>query len=106
MSAEENKVIVRRFGQVWGKGSMAAVGELADGNLSVYYPFLGEPIRGPTYIQDRTAKISTRVVSSRDTVPGIHVIRISPLGRISRAPAKKRGGEIPEAATDRAVNGS
>jgi steroid delta-isomerase-like uncharacterized protein len=47
MSTEENKAIVRRFGQVWGKGSLAMVDELADPNLSVYYPVLGEPIRGP-----------------------------------------------------------
>src|SRR5215472_17533146 len=47
MSTEENKAIVRRFGQVWGKGSLAAIDEFADPNLSVYYPVLKEPIRGP-----------------------------------------------------------
>jgi len=47
MSTEENKAIVRRFGQVWGKGSLAAIDEFADPNLSVYYPVLPEPIRGP-----------------------------------------------------------
>ncbi len=47
MSAQENKAIVRRFGHVWGKESLATVDELADAHLSVHYPVLGEPIRGP-----------------------------------------------------------
>jgi hypothetical protein len=47
MSTEDNKTVVRRFGQVWGKGSLAAADELADPALTVHYPVLGEPIRGP-----------------------------------------------------------
>ena len=47
VSTDENKAIVRRFGQVWGKGSLAMVDEFADPDLSVHYPVLGEPIRGP-----------------------------------------------------------
>lgn len=47
MSAEENKAIIRRFGQLWGKESLAAIDELADPALSVYYPTLGETIHGP-----------------------------------------------------------
>jgi ketosteroid isomerase-like protein len=47
MSAEENRAIIRRFGQVWGKGSLAPVDELADPALSVHYPTLGETLHGP-----------------------------------------------------------
>src|SRR5207248_2794830 len=47
MSAEENKVIARRFIQVWGQGSLDTLDELAASNFSVYYPVLNEPIYGP-----------------------------------------------------------
>jgi steroid delta-isomerase-like uncharacterized protein len=46
VSIDENKAIIRRFGQVWGRGSLATVDEFADPSFSVYYPLLGEPIRG------------------------------------------------------------
>jgi len=47
MTAEENKTIIRRFGQLWGKENLSAIDELADPALSVYYPTLGETIHGP-----------------------------------------------------------
>src|SRR5437868_2420168 len=47
MSTEENKAIVRRFVQVWGKGSLNTVDELAAPNLSVSYPLLPETVHGP-----------------------------------------------------------
>ncbi|HJT55201.1 MAG TPA: ester cyclase [Ktedonobacteraceae bacterium] len=47
MSTEENKAVVRRFVQVWGKGSPDIVDELAAPNFSVYYPFLRETLHGP-----------------------------------------------------------
>lgn len=47
MSTEENKVIARRFIQVWGQGSLDTLDELASPNFSVYYPVLKQPIDGP-----------------------------------------------------------
>ncbi len=47
MSTEENKAIVRRFVQVWGKGSLDTVDELAAPDFSVYYPLLRETVHGP-----------------------------------------------------------
>jgi steroid delta-isomerase-like uncharacterized protein len=59
LSTEENKAIVRRFGQVWGKGTQAAVDEFADANLSVHYPMLPEPIRGPAEFKQFLAQFHT-----------------------------------------------
>ncbi len=42
----DNKAIAQRFLQVWLNGSPTIVDELADPNLTVYYPVLGQPIRG------------------------------------------------------------
>jgi steroid delta-isomerase-like uncharacterized protein len=47
MATEENKVIARRFIQVWGQGSLDTLDELAAANLSVYYPVLNKPMYGP-----------------------------------------------------------
>jgi steroid delta-isomerase-like uncharacterized protein len=46
LSTEENKAIASRFAQVWGKESLTTIDELADPNLSVAYPILGEVLRG------------------------------------------------------------
>lgn len=46
MSTEENKALVRRFVQVWGKGSLDTLDELAAPNFSVYYPLLRETVHG------------------------------------------------------------
>ena len=46
MSIEENKAIARRFIQVWGKGNLDIIDELADPSLSVQYPIMHQIIRG------------------------------------------------------------
>ena len=46
MSTEENKALVRRFVQIWGKGSLDTLDELAAPNFSVYYPLLRETVHG------------------------------------------------------------
>jgi len=46
MSTEENKAIVRRFFQVWGKGDLGVIDELASPELSVYYPTFPQTIKG------------------------------------------------------------
>lgn len=47
MSTEANKATVRRFVQVWGKGSLDTIDELAAPNFSVYHPLLRETVHGP-----------------------------------------------------------
>jgi steroid delta-isomerase-like uncharacterized protein len=47
MGTTENKQIVRRFIQVWGKGPVSIVDELADPNIVVSYPLMPAPARGP-----------------------------------------------------------
>ena len=47
MSTQDNKAIARRFAQVWGKGTLNIVDELAAPNLSVSYPLLPETVHGP-----------------------------------------------------------
>ena len=47
MATEENKALVRRFVQVWGKGSLDTVDELAAPDFSVYYHLLRETVHGP-----------------------------------------------------------
>ena len=46
MSIEENKAIARRFVQVWGKGDLGVIDELASPSLSVYYPSFPQAIKG------------------------------------------------------------
>src|SRR6266536_1478373 len=46
MSIEENKAIALRFGQVWGKGDIKIVDELASPGLRVSYPLMPEPTEG------------------------------------------------------------
>lgn len=46
MSTEENKSIARRFVQVWGKGDLGLIDELASPALSVYYPSFPQAIKG------------------------------------------------------------
>jgi steroid delta-isomerase-like uncharacterized protein len=46
MSMQENKTIARRFIQVWGKGDLNIIDELASPSLSVQYPAIPKVIRG------------------------------------------------------------
>ena len=46
MSTQENKPIARRFIQVWGKGNLDIIDELAAPSLSVQYPAMPQIIRG------------------------------------------------------------
>lgn len=46
MSTQENKTIARRFIQVWGKGDLNIIDELAAPSLSVQYPVIPKDIRG------------------------------------------------------------
>jgi steroid delta-isomerase-like uncharacterized protein len=47
MSTEDNKAIARRFIQLWGKGSLDMVDELAAPTISVFYSMVPETIDGP-----------------------------------------------------------
>ena len=47
MELEKNKAIARRFTQVWGKGKLDIIDELASPDLSVYYPVFPDVIKGP-----------------------------------------------------------
>lgn len=46
MSTQENKTIARRFIQVWGKGNLDIIDELAAPSLSVQYPIMPQVVRG------------------------------------------------------------
>ena len=46
MELEKNKAIARRFSQVWGKGELDIIDELASPELSVSYPPFPQPING------------------------------------------------------------
>ena len=46
MSTQENKTIARRFIQIWGKGNLDIIDELAAPSLSVQYPVIPQVIRG------------------------------------------------------------
>lgn len=46
MSTDENKAITLRFGQVWGKGHIGIVDELASPELRVSYPLMPAPTTG------------------------------------------------------------
>jgi steroid delta-isomerase-like uncharacterized protein len=46
MSIEENKAIALRFGQVWGKGDLGLVDELAAPDIRVSYPLMPAPTQG------------------------------------------------------------
>ena len=46
MSVNENKVVARRFIQVWGPENVGLVDELAAPDITVIYPVLREPLRG------------------------------------------------------------
>ena len=46
MQPEENKSIARRFVQVWGKGELDIIDELASPTLSVYYPVFPQQAKG------------------------------------------------------------
>ena len=46
MSTDENKVLARRFIQVWVPGNLSLLDELAAPDITVMYPVLGEPVRG------------------------------------------------------------
>jgi ketosteroid isomerase-like protein len=45
MSVDENKVLARRFIQVWVPGNLDLVDELAAPDITVTFPVLGEPLR-------------------------------------------------------------
>ena len=46
MELEKNKDIARRFVQVWGKGDLDIIDELASSEISVYYPPFPGVIKG------------------------------------------------------------
>jgi steroid delta-isomerase-like uncharacterized protein len=52
MSIAENKSIALRFGQVWGKGALSIVDELASARLRVSYPLLPAPVEGIPAFKD------------------------------------------------------
>ena len=47
LSTQDNKAIARRFIQVWGKGSLDIIDELAAPNISVFSSIVPETIHGP-----------------------------------------------------------
>jgi len=46
MTIQENKNIARRFIQIWGKGNLDIIDELAAPSISVQYPVMPQIIRG------------------------------------------------------------
>jgi steroid delta-isomerase-like uncharacterized protein len=46
MSTQENKTVARRFIQVWGKGNLDIIDELASAELSVHYPAFPRVLKG------------------------------------------------------------
>ena len=46
MTPDGNKAIALRFGQVWGKGTLTIVDELASPELRVSYPLMPAPTKG------------------------------------------------------------
>lgn len=46
MSIEDNKLVARRFLQIWGNGSLDIIDELASPSISVYYPIAQQEIHG------------------------------------------------------------
>ena len=46
MEIEKNRAIAQRFAQVWGKGELAIIDELASPTISVYYPTFPQVIKG------------------------------------------------------------
>jgi steroid delta-isomerase-like uncharacterized protein len=46
MSIQKNKKIARRFIQIWGKGNLDIIDELAAPSISVKYPVMPQTIRG------------------------------------------------------------
>jgi steroid delta-isomerase-like uncharacterized protein len=53
MQLEENKAIARRFVQVWGKGELDIIDELASPELSVYYPSFPQGIKGSAVFKQK-----------------------------------------------------
>jgi steroid delta-isomerase-like uncharacterized protein len=47
MSTEQNTEIATQFAQVWGRGSLSTIDELASPDLVVIYPVLPAPVHGP-----------------------------------------------------------
>jgi steroid delta-isomerase-like uncharacterized protein len=47
METEKNKAIARRFLQIWGKGELKIIDELASTTILVYYPTFPQVIKGP-----------------------------------------------------------
>ena len=46
MATEKNKAVAQRFAQVWGKGALEIIDELASPTISVHYPTFPEVIKG------------------------------------------------------------
>jgi steroid delta-isomerase-like uncharacterized protein len=46
MSIEDNKIVARRFLQIWGNGSLDIIDELASPSISVYYPIAQRVMNG------------------------------------------------------------
>jgi steroid delta-isomerase-like uncharacterized protein len=46
MSTEENKALALRFGQVWGRGDVSLLDQLAAPNIRVSYPLMPAPTEG------------------------------------------------------------
>lgn len=87
METEENKALVRRFVQVWGKGSLDTIDELAAPNFSVYYPLLRETVHGPEAFKQVIMGVHAGlpdVVVVRWTMHGSHtgeLLGIPPTGK-------------------------
>ena len=53
MQSEENKAIARRFAQVWGRGELDIIDELASPSLSVYYPSFPQGLKGSSTFKQK-----------------------------------------------------
>ena len=66
MELEKNKAIARRFAQVWGKGELDIVDELASPDLSVYYPVFSDVIKGPEAFKQMLTRRIRSALGDRD----------------------------------------
>ena len=52
MELEKNKAIARRYNQIWSKGDLSIIDELASPEITVYYPALPQAIKGITALKE------------------------------------------------------
>lgn len=61
MSIAENKAIALRFGQVWGKGAISIVDDLASPRIRVSYPLMPAPTEGIPAFKEVLAMVHSAI---------------------------------------------